>query len=233
MGVYMNNRRMAFVSMAASLFLAILLMQPGRAKKRILIGALALSPILGAYFTIGANSEHPFFALAKALSSVSSSSDSSSETRDIENYNLYVTLKQALPAGTGFGNEYVEAVVADDISGGHPLYRYIPHNSVLWLVSVGGILVFHLIWFPNAMLAFLAYRVHRNARSPTERVAGLTGACALFIFMFQAWGDMGIDAYTPGLIFAGAYALVGRLDTEQQNGLLRASGSAPVRKRQV
>ncbi len=216
MGVYMNNRRLAFVTMAASLILAILLMQPGKAKKRIMLGALAVAPLFAAYYFAGRNSDSPVFALAKALGSVTSSSDSSSITRDIENYNLYVTLKEAVFAGTGFGQMYIEQVVADDISGAHPLYRYIPHNSVLWLVSVGGILLFHLFWLPYAMLAYLAFRVHRNARSATERVVGLSTACVAFIFMFQAWGDMGINGYTPGILLAGAYALAGRLEAEQQ-----------------
>jgi hypothetical protein len=224
-GVYMNNRRMAFVSMAASVVVAVLLMKPGKAKKRIAVIAMVLAPVVGGYVAVGRNSDSPFFALAKAIGTVTSSSDSSSETRDIENYNLYVTLKQAIPAGTGFGNMYVEAVAAEDISGGHALYRYIPHNSVLWLVSVGGILVFHLIWLPNAMLAYLGYRVHRNARAASERVAGLTCLSALFIFMFQAWGDMGINGYTPGLIFAGAYALAARLDGEQ-SGITKTLGKA-------
>jgi hypothetical protein len=226
--VYMNNRRLAFVSMGASLLLSILMMKSGKVKQRIIVGALTLSPLVAGYFLAGASSNSPFFALAKAFSTVTSSSDSSSETRDIENYNLYITLKHAPLAGTGFGNEYEESVVADDISGGHPLYRYIPHNSVLWLVSVGGILVFPLIWLPNSMLAFLAYRAYRNAPSPTERAAGLTSACMLFIYMFQAWGDMGVDAYTPGVIFAVAYAVAGRIEGDMRLGASNAIGRRPA-----
>jgi hypothetical protein len=216
--VYMNNRRLAFVSMAASVLVAIIFMKPGKAKRRILTGAIAVSPLIVAYFAVGQASSHPFFALAKAFSSVSSSSDSSSATRDIENYNLYVTLKQSLLGGTGFGNEYVEAVVADDISGSHPLYRYIPHNSVLWIVSVGGILFFHLLWLPNAALAFFAYRAYRVATVAIERAGALAAACILFIYMFQAWGDMGISSYTSGLMFAVAYAIAARLDQTVGDG---------------
>jgi hypothetical protein len=211
-GVYMNNRRLAFVSMGAALLIAILFMKAGKAKKRILTGALVASPLLTGYFVVGASSDNPFFALAKAFSSVSSSSDSSSETRDIENYNLYITLKHAVVAGTGYGNEYEEFIVADDISGGHALYRYIPHNSVLWLVSVGGILFFHLIWLPNGAMAYFAYRGYHRATNAYERTTALSAVCVLFIYMFQAWGDMGISTYTAGMVFAVGYAIAGRIE---------------------
>lgn len=210
--VYMNNRRLAFLAMGISLLIAGIFLKSKKIKRKLVIAAIVLSPFATAYLVIGASSSHPIFALAKAVSSVSSSSDSSSETRDIENYNLHVTLKRAMIAGIGFGNEYDEFVRAYDISKGHALYLYIPHNTVLWLVAVGGFLVFHLIWLPYAMLAYLAFRSYRLASSPVERAASLSCVCILVIFLLQAWGDMGITAYTPGVLFAVAYAVAARLD---------------------
>ena len=46
---------------------------------------------------------------------VNSKADRSTETRDVENYNLMVTLRSGIFLGPGFGHEYVEAVKGDDI----------------------------------------------------------------------------------------------------------------------
>src|SRR4029079_5260251 len=85
-------------------------------KKTIVIGALALSPILALYVSIGKNSSSFVFAPAAMIHSALSGEYSSDITREIENYNLIVTLKENRFLGPGFGHEYVEAVKADDIS---------------------------------------------------------------------------------------------------------------------
>lgn len=230
MFVYMNNRRLAFVSFAATLFLAVLYLKSKKLKRKLLVIALACSPLVATYFVVGANSDLPVFALAKALDSVSSSKDNSSATRDIENYNLHITLKRALIGGTGFGHEYVEQVVAYDISASHALYRYIPHNSVLWILSVGGLLFFWMLWFPYAMTSFLAFRAYRIVDSPFERAAALTTSCIVFVYMLQSWGDMAISTDTPGILFAIGFSIVAKLDNRTKRST--QSGSPIGKSRQ-
>ena len=210
--VYMNNRRLAFVAMATTVLVAYLMMQPSKLKRRITLLGLGALPLLGAYFIIGANSTNPFFAPAHALSTVSNSTDASSATRDIENYNLSITLKHALLMGTGFGHEYEEVVRAWDISSTHPLYLFIPHNSVLWLVSVGGLVAFPLLWAPYFGIAYFAARAHRLAQHPRVRAATLVSLCIGVIVMLQAWGDMGVNSYTPGVLYAVGFAVAARLE---------------------
>src|SRR5690606_31658915 len=100
----------------------------------------------------------------QVLKSVTDSSDSSSETRDIENYNLIVTARQKPILGSGLGHEYIEQVVAYDISAAFEAYRYVPHNSVLWLLGAGGLVGFSAIWALLLTGAFLAVRTYRHAR---------------------------------------------------------------------
>ena len=52
---------------------------------------------------------------AATLRSMGSSEDSSTQTRDIENFNLIHTLKQHPVLGSGFGHEYIELVQADRV----------------------------------------------------------------------------------------------------------------------
>jgi hypothetical protein len=209
--IVMNNRRLAFVCMGTALLTAFVVMRPDKLKKKLTIGVIAMLPVFAVYVAVGANSDHPVFALAKTVSSVSSSSDSSSLTREIENYNLIVTLKEALLMGTGYGHEYDEFIKADDISGGHPLYLYIPHNSVLWWVSVGGLLGFPLMWMYHPALAYFSARTYFGARQAQVRAAALTTLGVTLILMVQAWGDMGLQSYTCVMLFSAAYALAAKL----------------------
>ena len=58
-----------------------------------------------------------------------------SETRNIENYNLIMTLKSNPILGSGWGHEYEEVSVAYSIKEFFEQYRYIPHNSLVGLVA--------------------------------------------------------------------------------------------------
>ena len=102
-------------------------------------------PLVVVYFAIAHFKTTGIFAPGASLLSVTKQKDGSSITRDIENFNLLVTLRQHPFVGSGWGHEYVELVKADDISKFFPQYRYIAHNSVLWLWSIGGLAGFTLL----------------------------------------------------------------------------------------
>ena len=223
--IIMNNRRLAFVCMGTALLTAFIVMRRDKLKRKLTIAAIAMLPVFAAYVAVGANSDHPAFALARTVSTVTSSSDSSSLTREIENYNLIVTLKESLLMGTGYGHEYVEFIKADDISAGHALYLYIPHNSVLWIVSVGGLIGFPLLWMFYPALAYFAARAYFRSQRPWLRAAALTCLGVTFILMVQAWGDMGLQSYTCAVMFSVAYALAAKLCV-----VVDAAGQQPAPK---
>jgi hypothetical protein len=113
--------------------------------------------------------------------------------------------------GTGWGHEYREISVANDISKFFPQYRYIAHNSVLWLLSIGGALGFTVIWMPFVIGTFLAARSYRFAHDPFERTASASAIIALVCYAFQSWSDMGTQSVTIMLIAAWALAACGTL----------------------
>ena len=96
---------------------------------------------------------------------------SSSRTRDIENYNLIQTIKPNPLIGTGWGHEYREMNRAYNISQIFAQYRYIAHNSILWLLSIGGVVGFALVWMQIVVGVFLSTRSYRFAREAHERKA--------------------------------------------------------------
>ncbi len=209
-GLIINNRRTAYVTLAAEavLFFALL---PRRAQRAVLRVALYASPFFALYLAAGRNRTTGFFAPAGKIMSVVLQRDASSQSRDIENYNLIQTLKRGPLVGSGWGHEYVELVRAYDISSIFPQYRYVAHNSVLWMWSIGGLAGFTLLWLPLAVGVFLAARAHACAATGGERALAY-GALATYVaFVIQAWSDMGTQSWTTQGLLALALATSGKL----------------------
>jgi hypothetical protein len=209
--IVMNNRRLAFVGVGAGVFTTFAIMKPSAFKKKLTRWALILAPFFAAYVKIGGESTNPLFAPAALINSVTNQTDTSSLTRDIENYNLTVTLRQHTILGPGFGFEYIEQVRAEDISQGFSLYKFIAHNSVLWLWSVVGLVGFTILWMVYAMQAFFASRGYRAGRTPVERAAGLVTLAATITEMSMDWGDMGLHSYTNLTMCGVCYAVAVKL----------------------
>lgn len=203
LGLIVNDRRLAFVSLAGGVAVAVLLAPP--ALRRVLRRAVILSiPLLVVYTAAGWNSSAGVFRPVSILRSVTSQEDASSETRDIENYNLIQTLKRHPVAGSGFGHEYVEVVQAYRVDHVFAQYLYIAHNSVLWLISLSGWLGFAFIWmaFPTAVL--VALRVVRQAATSVDLLTGFGAITTILAFLLQAWGDMGLQSWM-GVLLCGAF----------------------------
>jgi hypothetical protein len=101
-GIAVNNRRLAFVSLFASLFVLYVMLQ-GRMRRQINRGVLLMLPVFALYLLAGRNRRSGIFKPAALVMSVGAQKDASSKTRDIENYNLTQTLKPNKMLGTGWG----------------------------------------------------------------------------------------------------------------------------------
>ncbi len=209
-GVVINNRRLAFVNILVSLFITVLIFR-GPVKKAIIKLAVLSMPLVLAYVVVGQAGNSRVFKPAKLIMSVWSQNDRSSSTRDIENFNLMVTIKGNKVLGSGFGHEYVEMVKADDISKAFPQYRYQAHNSVLWLWSIGGVVGFTLLWLPLSIGIFLARRAYVFVRTPEERMASALCITIIVTYMMQAWGDLGTQGLTDSLALTLALATSAKL----------------------
>jgi len=214
LGILINNRRLAFVSLAASIALAYVLIPPNRLKTRLRSLAVVATPLLLAYLALGWRSSSTFFLPAAKVASMFSTQDRSALTRDIENWNLVQTYKDRPIFGHGFGHEYFEINKADSVKELFPLYLYIAHNSVLWQWTLGGLVGFTLLWMPFVLTAFFAIRAYRAAPQGPVRAGALVCASVVVAHVIQQYGDMGTQAWLGAFLFGAASAMAGKLAVE-------------------
>ncbi len=207
-----NNRRLVFVEAAAALVMIFPLLPWTHLKRKVMRAVILSIPVGILYLAVGWNSTAKIFAPVKIVRSIAEpETDRSTAMRDIENYNLTVTFRTNPLLGVGFGHPYVEQVKADDISMIFPLYRYIPHNSVLAIWAFCGTAGFAAIWLPMLAGLFLAARTYRRSGEPIHRAAALTAGSMVVIHLIQAWGDMGIQAWSGVFLMAACLASVAQL----------------------
>jgi hypothetical protein len=209
-GIAANARRIAYVSLGANLVLLFFMLSKQRQRQLLRVFLMCL-PLLIPYLVAGRNRNTGIFKPASMIMSVWQQKDGSSQTRDIENFNLLSTLRPHMLIGSGFGHEYNEVIQADDISRVFAQYRFIAHNSVLWLLTIGGAVGFTLLWLPLIVGLFLARRSYAHAHTTFERVAAATAAGAILCYIVQAWGDMGTQGWTCMVMVSWALAAAGKL----------------------
>jgi O-antigen ligase len=211
LALLVNDRRLAFVSIGAVAFvLAFIVRTPVRRKVRRLV--LVASPVLLLYVAVGWHVQHRIFAPINTFRTVAAEADSSTMTRDVENFNLVFTALESPLIGSGFGHPYNEHVATHRIDHIFAQYLYMPHNTVLWLLAVGGVVGFLALWGFLPLVIWLSVRSYRRARNTTERVVALGGVAAVVIYAIQAWGDMGVYDWMAVFLLAAYVGLAGNLE---------------------
>jgi hypothetical protein len=206
-----NNRRIAWVELIAGLLLVYLISPWTRLKRGFARGVVIALPVIAIYTAVGWNARSGLFAPVRTLRSVvDSQADPSTLWRDIENYNLFYTLRGNPVFGTGFGHGYIEVVRLPDISSGYAIYRYAPHNSVLGLLAYGGMTGFFGLWLLFPLGIFFAVRSYRFSTAPGDRVAAITCIGVLLAFLIHCYGDMALGSWTSVFTVAPALALVAK-----------------------
>jgi hypothetical protein len=207
----MNNRRLAFVGLGAGAVAMVCALPKSREKTRALRALVPLGLVAALYLALSAGTSSPLFAPGRLALSAIAQDDTSSDSRTVENDNLVVTFRAAPLLGHGFGFEYDEVRKVYDISEFFPYYRYIPHNSVLWLLGVGGIVGFYFLWAPYLVHGFAAARAHRLHRAPTLRAAALASLGIVVVTMVNDWGDQGRNDVINVVMEAMAFAVAAKL----------------------
>jgi hypothetical protein len=205
-----NNRRIAWVALAGCLAFAFSVAQ--LPVKRSFAKLLGLTwPLLLVYSLVGLKSSSPVFKPVKMVQSVVLQDDRSSDTRDVENFNLSFTFRGNPLIGSGFGHEYVELVHADDISKIFPQYRFLPHNSLLGLWAFGGMLGAGAFWLPLVVGITYAARTLKQDKRREVRIDAVVAVCAVIVYMVQAWGDIGLQDWVGVLLGAVGCGIAGGL----------------------
>jgi hypothetical protein len=215
LGIVLNNRRLAFVSLAAAPLVIYLALKPSKRKRRVTWALAIAVPMMIGYVLIGSEipSPSPLLKPAKLVVSVMDQKDNSSISRDIENENLIYTLKQNPVVTTGFGHEYQYSPNNPPVDLGELFknFRLIAHNGVLWIWSLAGVVGFTLLWMIYPLASTLALRGYRAAQSPLERSSALAALGAVVVCVIQIWGDQGFNSYMTLVTFGVAFAIATRL----------------------
>ena len=213
-GVVVNDRRVAFISLALCIMLIYFFLSPGL-KKKIKGTLLKLLPLIIIYVGIGMHSKSPVFMPVQTFVSVSDENDSSNVARKVENMNLAYTVEQNPVFGSGFGAPYLElipavrlhAAFADDM-------MYMPHNHFLWLAYLLGGVGLFLLWLPLLVGCYLAFRVHKVAQNANQRIICLWAVCSVIIYLTQTYADMGSLMLKGQLMISVAFAAVANLSKQ-------------------
>lgn len=213
MGMYVNDRRLATVSLTLSIVVLFTLMR-WTPLKRGLARVVILSLPLGLlYVGAGWNSHSAVFAPVKSVRSMLEGEEEvqGPDYRDLENFNLFATWMSNPVLGSGFGHPFEEPLPLPDISFVMPSYRFQPHNTILWLWGVGGVFGFTALFAYLVVGLYLAGRVYRKAQLADHRVAALAAISAVIAYLVQCFGDMGTISWIGGFLVASSLAVVGQL----------------------
>lgn len=189
-----NNRRTVWVMLAASV-LFIVAQAHGPVKKQLARILAVAWPLFAVYIVVGlsVSSNSPVFKPVRMTESVLLQDDASSDTRDIENFNLLVTLKAKPIVGFGFGHEYIEMIVAYDIAKEFPQYRYKPHNSFLGMWAFIGLPGSAFYFLFLVVGVFYAVAARRKSTNPKTRAAAAWAVCTVIAYLIQGWSDLGVQ----------------------------------------
>jgi hypothetical protein len=211
-GMVANGRRLAWVELAAGLAVLAGVTRWSNAKRRFVRGAIASAPLFLAYLAAGWNSGTGVFRPVHTIRSVvDSKADPSTMWRDLENYNLFYTLRHNAIFGTGYGHGYDEVVYLPDISNSYSLYRFLPHNSILGLWAYAGLVGFTLLWTVFAIGIFLAARAYRHSHTPLDRTVAMMALETIVVYLVYCYGDLGLGTWTGVFTTAPALAVASRL----------------------
>jgi hypothetical protein len=211
-GIYLNNRRLAYVGLAAAVLLFLFLARRSSAKRRVIRSALLMVPCGLLFLAASWQAQGPWVKPLHAIKSMAAprnartAAGASTLWREVEDYNLSRTMA-AHPLGVGLGHEYERVRKAADIGALFELWRYIPHNMLFGMLEMGGPLGFLALWLPLGVAVFLAVRLYRWARSPLDRRLAWLSLYALTLFAILTFGDMGTQYWDVLFLLALALAI--------------------------
>jgi hypothetical protein len=208
----LNNRRIAFVALFLGLVPFVVLAR-NAVKRRFSSGLKMVLPLLCVYVVLGWGARKQAWAKpVQIVRSMFENKDTSSATRDIENYNLIYTFKTHPLMGMGFGHTYIEQVKAYDISHFFEAYLYVPHNSVLGLWSSLGLLGYTLFSLFLSVWVYYAAQVYQRSHFTIDRVCAVVSIASVMGYHVMSYGDMGMQSWMCTLVLCACLgSVLGRL----------------------
>jgi len=148
----------------------------------------------------------------------------SNEYRERETNNVRANITARPIQGLGFGREYSFPNNLPDLSGFWPLFRYVPHNTVLWVWIKGGMVAF------IALLTLFAVAMARSAqlfmafKADRFRIVPLIGGTGVLMFAVFAYTDLGLVTSTAVFFFGLCLGLIGAAGEVEKRGFVDEGG---------
>ena len=134
--------------------------------------------------------------------------DASSQTREIEDYDLIYTVSRYPLLGAGYGNGYWEMIPLPPM--GYALERYCPaqqHARNVGHLRLRRLHAMTLLWVAGVYFGMRAY--HASTKG-TDRAAAMMSFGVVLIYEIQCWGDMGLGSWTGVFLMAPALSSGGQ-----------------------
>lgn len=218
LAIVVNNRRLAWSGLAGGV-LIVYFMLPAKSvvTRRLNNYLMAAAPVLTIYAIVGWGRPEPIFKPLSAFASMGSANaggklDASTKARDNENVGMVIMVEQRPLLGTGLGHEFLEVDSSFSVPREvYPMYHFSPHNSVLAVLAFYGGLGFIGLWLIHPVSAYFNARAYRSSKDPVERTVAVLGIVQVWLYLNQAFGDMGITYLTPATIAGAGIAASARL----------------------
>ncbi len=213
MALRLNDRRIAYVDIVLALGFIYLMSPMHRVKRALTQFVVAMVPVLLLYTAVGWNQRGGVFKPVVKLRSIvapaaETEEESSNAERDIENFNLLKSWERDMVLGQGFGHAFTEFIPSNDFA--QSAFGHIGHNSVLWLLWIGGLLGFFAVWLYLGVTSFFFARAIKVVDDTEERIGLLVASAVLITYLLQAFGDMGTQAMQFVFFVSVAVAIIGR-----------------------
>jgi hypothetical protein len=134
---------------------------------------------------------------ARSFRAITGSTDTSGRDqssdlyRDNEAVNIYINVHSDPARGIGFGREYGFAVPLADLSF-WPLWRYVPHNSVMWIFMDAGILGFTTMMALFSAAIMRAMQVMSSLRADSMKPFAFALAAMVLMVVMFSYVDLGL-----------------------------------------
>jgi O-antigen ligase len=219
-----NQRRIFWVMLFMTLASAYLL-SPMKHWKVVATRVLLVTlPVIVLYVGVGWNAGAAVFAPVQTLRSVvDTSTNRSSYWREVENWNIAVSMRELPITGLGLGGSYTEIMANDSMTDEYKEYREWPHNSYLGLLLLLGLGGFTAVFALPAVVVFLSVRSYRMADTPELKLVALACLGGVIACLVLAWGDLGMRFPQYKVLMALAVATSAHLSV--------ATGAWPSRRR--
>jgi hypothetical protein len=210
-----THRRAGMIALDASLILLALTLLRTDVRRFLVIVPLAIIVIAGllavTWHEPGGLGQ-PARAFQSAIGASERAEDvSSDEYREREADNVRANILAKPIQGLGFGREYNFPNALPDLSSFWPMFRYLPHNSVLWVWMKGGVLAFVALLFLFALAMNRSAQLFITLSDPWLRSMALTGGACVLMFGVFAYTDLGLVTPAATFFFGLTLGVIGAL----------------------